>query len=125
MTATVTEINASTANNAIPESVPEVVAEQAAPQAEAQAPATPVVERVPITITGVRASGNIEQKLEFNQLQNTPAAETIAQVWHRLAALNAMVFDEIGSINLAVFYPLGSFEKVTVEVGPAIGVSLP
>ncbi len=115
MTATVTDIKTGA------ELVEPVVEQESLPET----PTAPVVERVPITITGVRASGNLEQKLEFNQLQNTPAAETIAQVWHRLGALNAMVFDQIGNANIAEFYPLGSFEKVTVEVGPAIGVTLP
>lgn len=87
-------------------------------------PKAPVMEKVKITVTGIRASGNIQQVLEMEQPQGTPAAHAISSAWCRIGALNAMVFDVAGESSQAEFFPLGSFEKVLVTVSPAVGVSL-
>lgn len=92
--------------------------------AEVQPPAAPAMERVKVTVTGVRTSGDIVQDLELDQPQGTPTSQTIAYTWSRVAGLGAMVFDELGTTK-AKFYPLGSFEHVFVEVSPAVGVTLP
>lgn len=105
MTATVTEITSEVTTE---------VAEQ---------PKVPAVERVRITVIGVRPSGNITQDLELDRPQGQPSAVSIAYVWERVRTLGGLVSDE--GENKAGFYPLESFERVTIEVGVPVGVKLP
>lgn len=104
MTATVTEIT------------PEVTTEVA------EQPKAPATERVKITVIGIRPSGNITQDLELDRPQGQPSSVSIAYVWERVRALGGLVSSE--DENKAEFYPLESFERITIEVGVVSGVSL-
>lgn len=114
MTATVTEINSSTVTEAEPTLTTDSLLPEPTP--------APVNEVVKITITGFRASGNVEQVLELGRPQGSKSDESISYVWQRVRGIGGIVLSD--NADSATFYALETFEKVTIEVSPAVGVSL-
>jgi len=86
-------------------------------------PSQPKSETVKLTITAYRKDAEpVVQDLELDQPVGTPAAHAIAHAWKRISAVGALATDE--GTNKAHLFPLGSFDKITIEASPVIGVHL-
>lgn len=86
-------------------------------------PSHPRKETVKLTITAYRKDSEpIVQDMELDQPAGTPAAHSILYAWQRINAVGALATDE--GLNKTHLLPLGSFEKITIEASPVVGVQL-
>lgn len=78
-----------------------------------------------VTLTGLLRDKDLQpvsQEFHDQRPQGTVDAISLAQMWFKVRQLGGMVFDD--SPTKATFYPLDSFEKITIELSPVIGVTL-
>ena len=85
----------------------------------------PKYEFFKITLTGLlrdKDAQPVRQEFHDQRIQGTSDAISLAQSWFKVRQLGGMVFDD--NPTKATFYPLDSFEKITIEMSPVIGVTL-
>jgi hypothetical protein len=64
----------------------------------------------------------VENNMELSRGQGAQNGESIAYVWSRIRALGGLIVDDTPS--KATFFPIDSFEKITIEVSAPVGNSL-
>lgn len=93
------------------------------PPAEPQ-PSVPT-ETVKVIVTGRLLNLEaqpVENNMELSRGQGAQNGESIAYVWSRIRALGGLIVDDTPS--KATFFPIDSFEKITIEVSAPVGNSL-